>query len=241
MKHRILYSIFFGVILISCGGSGGETDGTTPGPTPTPPKVTNTAPTVPTLTSPTNSKLCIDNTIRFEWNVSTDAESNAIVYQIQIATDAEYTKIVETKEVSNPYYSVTLDKGKAYYWRVRATDSNLASSAYSSTFNLYTEGIALTNHLPFVPQLVAPENNTTITGLTTTLSWTGSDVDTADVLTYDVYLGTETTPITKVVDNKTVNTYTATLLAAKIYYWRVVVNDGKGGKTEGQVWSFKTN
>lgn len=239
MKHNIIYSIVLSVVLISCGG--GDSGGTTPTPTPTIKPATNTAPTVPALTSPTNSKLCIDNTIRFEWNVSTDAESNAIVYQIQIASDAEFTKIVETKEVSNPFYSVALEKGKAYYWRVRATDSNSASSAYSSTFNLYTEGIALTNHLPFAPQLVAPENNTTITGLTTTLSWTGSDADASDLLSYDVYLGTETNPITKVVDNKTVKTYTATLLATKIYYWRVVVNDGKGGKTEGQVWSFKTN
>jgi hypothetical protein len=238
MNHRILYSIFLSLILISCGGGGDE-------PTPIPPTttpVTNTAPTVPTLTSPKDIELCINNTIVFKWSISTDAEGNAIVYQLQIAEDKEFTKGVISKESPNAETSHKLDKGKAYYWRVKATDSNNAASTYSSTFSFYTEGVTLTNHLPFIPQLVAPQSNSTIAGLTTTLSWTGSDVDTDDVLTYDVYLSTKTTSTTKVVDNKTTNTYIATSLQpTTVYYWRVVVKDGKGGATEGQVWSFKTN
>jgi hypothetical protein len=88
---------------------------------------------------------------------------------------------------------------------------------------------------------VSPTNDATITGTTTTLKWTGSDVDLNDVLSFDVYLGTELNPTIKVVDNKTVTSFEATLQATNTYYWKVVVRDNKGGETRGQVWSFKTN
>jgi hypothetical protein len=144
--------------------------------------------------------------------------------------------------VSSRTQAVTLDKGKAYYWRVKAIDSKNASSAYSGTFSFYTEGLAVANHLPFLPEIIQPEINTTISGVTATLKWFASDVDTSDVLTYDVYFGTANPPTVKVAENKTTPTYEAnSLLATTQYYWRVVVKDNKGGETRGQVWNFRTN
>jgi hypothetical protein len=66
-------------------------------------------------------------------------------------------------------------------------------------------------------------------------------VDATDALSFDVYLGTDANPTTKIVENKTSTSVDATLLASKIYYWKVVVRDNKGGETMGQIWSFKTN
>lgn len=244
MKNNIFYGTLIYLAVVSCSGGGGEDTTTTPPTTPTPPPTTvvpNTAPSVPGLVSPTLAQLCISNTVVFGWNVSVDAESNPIVYQLQIATDNVFTQNVITKEISTPTHTETLEKGKAYYWRVKATDSKGAASAYSTVYSFFTEGTALTNHAPFLPQLVAPIANAIITGTTTTLKWTGSDADVNDVLTYDVYLGTTATPTTKVVDNKTATTYDATLLPATIYYWKVVVRDAKGAETQGQVWSFRTN
>jgi uncharacterized protein (DUF427 family) len=230
MKKNILFCMMFNFLLLSCGG------GSEPVLEPQ-----NLAPSIPSLVSPTLAKLCISNSINFEWTASTDAENNPIVYQLQIATDNLFTQNLITKEISTPTHTETLEKGKAYYWRVKATDSKGAASAYSTVYSFFTEGTALTNHAPFLPQLVAPVANAIITGTTTTLKWTGSDVDGNDVLTYDVYLGTTATPTTKVVDNKTSISYDATLLPATIYYWKVVVRDAKGAETQGQVWSFRTN
>ena len=70
-----------------------------------------------------------------------------------------------------------LEKGKAYYWRVKATDSKNAGSKYSATYSFYTEGVALSNYVPFSPQLVRPVLNSTITSTTATLEWTASDAD----------------------------------------------------------------
>lgn len=241
MKNNIFYGTLIYLTVVSCSGGGGEE--TTPTPvTPKPPvEAQNTAPSVPGLVSPTLAQLCISNTVVFGWNVSVDAESNPIVYQLQMAPDNLFTQNVITKEISTPTHTETLEKGKAYYWRVKATDSKGAASSYSTIFSFYTEGTAVTNHAPFLPQLVAPLANAVIAGTTTTLKWTGSDVDVNNVLSYNVFLGTTAEPTIKVVDNKTTTTHDATLLPATIYYWKVVVKDGKGGETQGQVWSFRTN
>jgi hypothetical protein len=234
MKNSI-YLAAISLLFLSCGGGG--SDGSTPAP-----ETTNTAPTVPALVAPTNSKLCISNSLNFEWSAATDAENNPIVYQIQVAKDNQFAQIVNTSEVSGLTKALTLDKGKAYYWRVKATDSKNASSAYSNTFSFYTEGVAVANYLPFLPELIQPENNNIITGTTATLKWAASDADVADVLTYDVYLGTTNPPTAKIAENKTTTTFEATALqAATIYYWKVVVKDNKGGETIGQVWNFRTN
>ena len=210
MKNLNIYSLLISFTLVSCGG--GESN---PAPTP---ELQNTAPSVPTLIAPVTNKLCISNTVSFEWSTSTDAEKNPILYQLQIASDNLFAQIVNSTEVTTPVHAILLEKGKAYYWRVKATDSKNASSAYSSTFSFYTEGAAVSNHAPFLPQLVSPTNNSTISGLSTTLKWTASDVDPNDVLTFDVFLGTVENPTTKIIDNKTSTSFEATLQTNKKYY-----------------------
>lgn len=233
--RKIIYLASIALLFISCGGGGSDE----PLPTPEP---ANTAPTVPTLVAPATSSLCINNIVAFEWSASTDTENNPIVYQLQIATDNQFGQIVSTSEISSRTHSVTLDKGKAYYWRVKATDSKNASSAYSGTFSFYTEGNAVANHLPFLPEVIQPETNTTITGTTAVLKWFASDADAADILTYDVYLGTTNPPTVKVAENRATSIFEAvSLQAATQYYWRIVVKDNKGGETRGQVWNFRTN
>ncbi len=224
MKNFILYSLIISLVLVSCSS-----------------EPVNTAPTIPDLISPSNNQLCISNSINFQWSVATDAEKNPIIYQLQIAGDNQFTQIVSSTDISTSSQTMTLEKGKAYYWRVKATDDKKASSAYSSTFSFYTEGIAVINHAPFLPQLVSPTNNSTISGTSTTLKWTASDVDTNDVLSFDVFLGTIENPTTKIVDNKTSTSFEATLQPNTKYYWKVVVKDNKGGVTSGQIWSFRTN
>ena len=219
-------------VLWSCGGGGGDD--------PPPPPPTNKAPSTPSLVSPTNNLLCIDNTVDFQWNAATDPEGDAITYQIQVAKDNQFTQIAQTLNGSETTRSISLEKGIAYYWRVKATDTKNAASSYSSTFQFYTEGEGVTNHLPFSPVLVNPELNAVEQQATTSLQWTASDVD-SDPLTYDVYFGTNNPPTTKAGDNQTANTLTVDLSASSNYYWKVVVKDDKGGQTIGQTWNFQTD
>lgn len=228
MVNKYLYISALIVILLSLGCSNSEPS--------------NSAPTIPLLVFPSNGQLCISNTLNFQWKAATDADKDPITYQLQIATDNQFTQIVNDSELPSLVKSLTLDKGKAYYWRVKAMDSNTLSSNYSGVFSFYTEGTALSNHLPFLPQLVAPIMDALVTGTAAELQWTALDVDNQDVLSYDIYLGTNSTPTTKVGNNiGATSLQVSTLQTATIYYWKVVVKDNHGGETIGPVWSFKTN
>lgn len=231
MRTNILYLIISGIIILSCGGGGRDE----------PAPVLNTPPSVPSLVGPTDKSLCISNILTFTWGNSSDSQNDAISYQIQIATDNQFSQIINTGNTSLNSYSVTLDKGKAYYWRVKATDSKNASSNYSSIFSLYTEANAVTNHLPYMPQLVKPVLDATVS-TTVDLEWNASDVDASDVLSYDVYWGIDKNNLTNSKANISSKTTQITgLQATAVYYWKVVVKDNKGGETVGQIWSFKTN
>jgi hypothetical protein len=228
---KYLYISVISFMLISCSGGGDD-------PVPTP---KNTAPTTPILVSPTNNKLCIDNSVSFQWDVSTDSNKDPITYQIQVAKDNQFSQIVKTLEGPASYQTISLEKGIAYYWRVKATDNKSLSSSYSSTYNFYTEAIATVNHLPFAPELVKPNLNSLLNTATATLEWSAKDVDVNDKLVYDVYFDTDNPPIAKASENRTTTTLDVNVLASKSYYWKVVVKDNKGGETIGQIWNFKTN
>lgn len=75
-----------------------------------------------------------------------------------------------------------------------------------------------------------------------TLEWNENDVDATDVLTYDVFFGRVNPPTTKIGNNQTAKTLnTPNFFSSTNYYWKVLVKDGKGGETIGQVWNFKTD
>lgn len=231
--RKFIYTITaLSTLLWSCGG-GGDTL--------TPPPVTNNTPSIPTLTYPTANLLCIDNVINFEWNASTDSDEDAITYQLQIAKNNQFSPIAQEFNITETAQEITLDIGTAYYWRVKATDNKSASSNYSSVFSFYTEGVGITNHLPFTPVLVSPTINSVQTGTPVNLQWTASDVDTADTLTYDVYFGTANPPTVITSANQSPSSLSKTVSASTTYYWKVVVKDGKGGQTIGQVWNFVTD
>ncbi|RED47848.1 fibronectin type III domain-containing protein [Seonamhaeicola aphaedonensis] len=234
MKKAYLYLVVFTSILMSCSG-GGDGDGGGPDP-----DVENTAPTVPTLVYPLSNTLCIDNNVVFEWNASTDSEGNAITYRVEVSENSNFSTLSHDLSSSTTSRVISLEKGKSYYWRLKARDVKGAESGYSSVSQFLTEGDGVSNHLPFAPELVAPAMNSEIDGTSTTLSWTASDVD-GDTLSYDVYLDTNSSLSTKVSEGQSGTSYDATgLSAASTYYFKVVVKDGNGGATIGQVWSFTT-
>ena len=231
---KFLYIAGIGIVLWSCGGGGGDM--------PSPPPAANKVPTTPTLVAPINGKLCIDNSVSFQWNTATDPDGDIITYQIQVARDNLFTQIAHSLNESSTTKTISLEKGIAYYWRVKATDSKSLSSSYSTVFNFYTEGTGETNHIPFSPELVKPSLNSIVQITTVTLEWNANDVDATDVLTFDVFFGTVNPPTTKIGNNQTAKTLNVeNLVSSTNYYWKVLVRDGKGGETIGQVWNFKTD
>ncbi|WP_405266920.1 hypothetical protein [Cellulophaga sp. Ld12] len=228
----IKYIILIAIISVSCSKSGSSSEEV---------PEQNSAPSkVESLIYPTNNLLCSTNVLDFEWNTATDPDGDSVSYILEISKTNDFTNSTQTFEVDNTVKSITLDKETAYYWHVKAVDSKNLSSEYSSTFQFYTEGIAETNHIPFSPQLLAPERNTTITGNTTKLEWLCTDVD-KDQLLYDVYLDTNNPPMLEIGDNINVQHLEIALNPMNTYYWKIIVKDSNGGQSIGQIWSFDSN
>jgi len=96
------------------------------------------------------------------------------------------------------------------------------------------------NQAPNAPSSPVPADGATGQALQLSLTWTCSDPD-QDALTYDVYFGTINPPVTKVLDDVTINTYnTGQLEENKTYYWWIGATDNEGLTTGGPVWSFTT-
>jgi hypothetical protein len=220
----------FGILLWSCSGGGDD---------PVSPPAQNNAPATPTQVYPTNNLLCIDNGINFQWNVSIDPDGDTITYIFEVATNNQFSPLEHSSALTGTYKDLTLEKGIRYYWRIKARDSKNLDSSYSSVYSFYTEGNGILNHLPFSPELIAPELNSILQSDTATLNWNASDVDTDDTLTYDVFFGTVNPPTTKISGNQSATTLDVTLSSSTDYYWKVEVKDDKGGEAIGQIWNFK--
>jgi len=92
---------------------------------------------------------------------------------------------------------------------------------------------------PYTPSNPNPENGATDVSIYVNLSWTGGDPD-GDNVTYDVYIGTTSTP-PKVSDNQSVTYYNLGPLEFNItYYWQIVAWDEFGASTQGPIWNFTT-
>jgi len=228
---KFLYIAIIGGLIWSCGGSDDP-------PPPEPPK--NSAPTVPVQVYPADKELCIDNSVNFQWNASTDPDGDSVYYTVEVSKNSNFSPTDHKIEnVSSTSTTIAIEEGTVFYWRVKATDKK-DDSSFSSNNQFYTEGEGIVNHLPFSPDLVAPELDATISESSVTLKWTASDVD-SDPLTYDVYFGTDDPPTVALSPDQSETSIIKNVDPSTNYYWKVVVKDNKGGETIGQVWKFKTD
>jgi hypothetical protein len=98
---------------------------------------------------------------------------------------------------------------------------------------------SIVNSPPHIPSNPYPEDGATKVPKDVILTWDGSDPDSGDTVSYDVYFGTSTD--FKFFIITTNNRYEAdNLLPATSYKWKVVARDSHGGITEGPIWTFVT-
>ncbi|WP_203257210.1 fibronectin type III domain-containing protein [Hyunsoonleella ulvae] len=233
MKNIIYKLVLVAFIFTSCSSGGDDSDGGS--------ETQDSKPTTPALVFPSQNQLCTTNTLNFEWQASTNADGSSVIYILEIARDNQFTDKVVDEVLTGLSKIVTLEKGLAYYWRVKARSTRSVESDYSPMSQFYTEEVPNSNHLPFAPSLVNPflgqilENGTT----NIALEWTGADADN-DPLTFDVYFGKDKDALTMVAENTDTTTYEANLdTADTTYYWKVVVKDDKGATVTGPLWYFK--
>lgn len=203
-------------------------------------KYKNKAPSSLQLIFPTENLLCINNTINFDWTDAIDPENDEIGYTIVIAKDRAFTSIIENRPVDESEITLVLEKATAYYWKVDALDIDNNLGASSETYAFYTQGIAIENYTPFSPKVITPENNSAVNAGIIFLRWIAEDINTTDVLTYELYFG-ENDNLVLIDNNLTSQNYEITAESGKTYSWQVNVKDQNGAKSIGKIWTFTVN
>ena len=96
------------------------------------------------------------------------------------------------------------------------------------------------NYPPTSPSDPSPANHATAVSINADLSWMGGDPDVGDMVTYDVYFGSNATP-PLVSNEQPGTTYDPGVLSYNTqYYWKIVATDNHGASTMGPLWDFTT-
>lgn len=125
---------------------------------------------------------------------------------------------------STYYINVSVSKGKDFFYRFYANDT---ANNWNETnkFNF-----TINNSAPTTPTLIYPSNNSNFTTLPVELNYSSSDVDTADTITYWIYInGTlnGSTPI-----NWSFNATNST------YTWIIIAGDGDDNSSNSSTYQF---
>lgn len=129
------------------------------------------------------------------------------------------------------------NKAGNYAVTLTAKNSFGANSLVKTNYISVNENI---NHAPNLPECNYPASLSQNIATDLTLSWACNDPD-GDPLKYDVYFGTQNTPLVWLSSNQTATSIIRTGLSnGTSYSWKVVAKDNYGNTTSGPTWSFTT-
>ena len=196
---------------------------------------TDHPPTVPDVVSPLDNATGVSVLPVLDWD-ATDPDGDALLYDVFLGTTPTPPLLVSGMSESQ-LATDQLDGTTTYYWRVIAHDPLGAASA-SPTWTFTTEK---GNHRPTQPVPYYPLDGATDVAVWRYFNWTCSDPDSADVIHFDVYFGTDPSPPLVQADQAGYLYQPPNLLDnSTTYYWRIVAKDSHGGVTSGPVWTFTT-
>lgn len=91
--------------------------------------VQNSAPAVPTLSSPANGSSTTDNTTTLIWGLITDVDGDAVTYAVEISDNSSFPYINQSNHTlsASNFTTAELQEG-VYWWHVWAVTSDLNSS-----------------------------------------------------------------------------------------------------------------
>ena len=190
------------------------------------------APEIPFDPSPVNNATNVAVQTTLSW-ASEDPEQDILTFDVYFGTD-DPPVLVSENQSSTAYTPPRLENSTRYFWRVIVSDGVHAISSPLWTFR--TSDIP--NNPPGVPETPTPGMSTTGIGMMPELTWHASDQD-EDALTYDLYIGTTSTPPLFAEDIDTNRYQLMSSGFAVTYFWKVVAKDAVDA-TDGPVWSFTT-
>jgi len=167
-----------------------------------------------------------------------DPDSDAVLYDVYFGTAAQPPRVMAG--IDSTSHRVTgLAYTTLYRWRIVSRDEHGDSTA-GPLWTFETRAETDTNHPPNTPSDPQPANGASGQDTGATLTWTGGDPDTEDVVTYDVYFSTFSPPGLAQTGLTSASFHPGNLGFLTQYYWRVKSRDNRGDSAVGPIWGFET-
>lgn len=195
----------------------------------------NTAPDLPSKPTPADSAVNQPLTATLAWTGADADTGDTVAFSLYFGTASDPDDNAAVTLSEPAYDPGGLELAQTYYWKVSAQDS----------YGAETEGpvwsfSTILSNPPARPSGPSPASGAEDQALQIELSWSCSDPDEGDSLTFDVYFGPQESPFL-VKQNLAETTYAVNVLRPlTTYYWKVVARDSNGIETEGLVWHFRT-
>ncbi|MFD0797027.1 hypothetical protein ACFQZJ_06120 [Maribacter chungangensis] len=201
-------------------------------------------PEAATLLFPNNNEACLESSptsnpmeafVEFRWNDAKNADS----YKLYI-TDLN-TNETTTEDAFRNERVVRVKNNTPYSWYVESIARNTDNTANSTTWRFYNSSGGATNYAPYPAEAVTPENGSELNDIINTkLEWNATDLEN-DILSYEVFFGTNKNDLPLLATYTENNTETLTLTSGTTYYWRINTIDSQGNKSFSPIFNFKTN
>ncbi|MDA9250907.1 hypothetical protein N9P53_04145 [Flavobacteriaceae bacterium] len=239
---KVIYVMlmFLSIFIFSCGGGsdGGSDDVITP------PVLTVDPPSMATLNSPANNKVCEEGTsvsetesnVNFQWTAGSNTDS----YDLRI-TNLNSDQVINQSKITSTNKAVSLDKGTPYLWKITSKRNGTSETAESSTWKFYLSGDGLINYPPYPSELVLPKSGKTFSSSNESveLYWEGSHPQ-GLTLIYDIFVDTIDGQQTPESSNKNISNTNKSISvnAGNTYYWRIKATDTNGNSSYSLIYSF---
>ena len=195
----------------------------------------NHPPYQPSNPDPANGSTGVRLDVYLNWTGG-DPDGDPVTYDVYFGTNSSSLPMVSNNQSATVYDPGILNSNTTHYWKIIAWDNQSAFN--ESPLWEFTTGI---NQPPYQPTNESPAHNSTGVDINVDLSWEGGDPDPGDIVTYDVYFGTNSSSLPMVSNNQSATIYDpGTLNTSTPYYWQIVAWDNIGLFTEGPIWKFTT-
>jgi Tol biopolymer transport system component len=188
------------------------------------------APSIITLLAPANGETNCATTLDLSWNTV----ANVSFYQLQLSTTESFSNlIIDDANLTTPSKNVTsLSNNQIYYWRVRGINQ-FGNGPWSITFT-FTTIVAL----PDKVVLLTPENNSTMSSNSVSLSWNTSN---PQVDKYWLEIADNINMNNPIVDqNITTTEKPFQTEANKSFWWKVKAHNVAGWGEFSEIWKFNS-
>lgn len=242
MKMKAILGMVMLILALGCGKSNSPV----PEPGPTAPPIVippaNGTTTKATLLAPAKNEVCYAGVVlsstasqvTFKWAAGQSVES----YTIEVKNLNTGNYFVQPQLTTNQTEMV-LERNTPYSWSIETKSKNNNGEIFESeVWKFFNAGEGVTRYAPYPAEPVFPakKQSVPLSAGKVTLSWNADDPD-WDLVSYDVYLGTTTSPVL-LLSKYTSNTYRVTVGSGSKYYWKIVSRDSYGNTSESDIFEF---